>query len=178
MNKVYLLIIYGIFLSVLIVMNYYINLWKSKNEYTKDEIKDVFPHFLSFLKIIGSQYSPVPFLVLLLLSSLLGFLIPYIPHWFFYSSIILIVMFLVFPIITNSIEQSKVMAAGDMKDIAANIFAKHSDIIIIGFGTGLGSSLIFRWGSLKEISFLWFLVNIIIISIIIELTLIKSFNKK
>jgi hypothetical protein len=174
MNLIYIVIVYIVYTLVLFTANYYINLFSEKDEYTKDEIKNIFPHIIYCLDRIKSKYIFSMMLLTLTTSSLIGLSIPFISsHWIIQSAITFSLIFFTFPIIKKNFEDARVMSSANLGDNFANIFAKHSDIIMLGFGIGFGSSFMYIWANNKELSFLWFILNITIISLLLEYTLQK-----
>jgi hypothetical protein len=178
MDIIIVVIIYLVYLFLLIFINYYVNLFSSKGEYTQDELKSVFPFFKDSWDVIQSKYSLSYFFLFLILSSVIGIIIPLLTiNWFFNSSILFIVVFFTFPYIKNYFEDRMVTESDDYRDNYANIFAKHSEIVTIGFGIGLGSSLIYMWRNNIEINSIWFLINIIILTILLEITIKNALSK-
>jgi hypothetical protein len=179
MSAVHLTIIYIVFGLFLIAMDYYINLFASKDQFTKDELKSIMPHLKSMIKIIENKYSFGPFLLFYIVATCLGIGSPLLSaHWFTNSSILLVVIFFTFAFLKDYFEKSMVTASDNYLDIFANIFSKHSEVLTLGFSIGTGCSLIYVWGNNREIGFIWFLINMVIITIITEFTMRNVLKEK
>ncbi len=155
-----------LYLSVVLVGVYYFNLITLKDQYTKDDLKNVIPFFKESWKKVSSEY-PVPlFLSILVIATFFGVVIPMIfRHWVTNSSIFFVILFFTLPLIKKYLEKSQVTESKSYSDNLSNLFIRYMDIIITGFGTGLGSALIYNWRDLPEIYSPFFLINIIIISL-------------
>lgn len=178
MNIFVLILLYVVYVFFLVVVSYYVNLFTSKQEYTQEELKNVFPYFSHTWDVISSKYSTLSFFVILVLSSVLGILLPFISkNWFLNSSILFIVVFFTIPYLRNYFEDRMVTESDNYLDNYVNIFVKHSDLITLGFGIGLGSALTYVWRNNVEISTIWFLINIIIVTVLLEISLKTVFSK-
>ena len=161
-----ILLLYVAYFAVLILASYYINLCISKDQFTKEELKDVLPYINRFRVTITAKYTPFMLLVILAVSSIFGLIIPFLSdNWLLNSSIIFIVIYFTFPLAKKNFDNAKVTTGGNFSDTAINIFAGYYNVIIIGFGVGTATAIMYNWGSNKAIHFLWFLINFIIISI-------------
>jgi hypothetical protein len=179
MTLIYLVIVYAVYTALILIANYYINLFSEKEEYTREEIKNIFPHITFCIEKIGSRYSFSTMILCLAISSLIGMLFPLSSsHWFIQSAVLFTIIFFMFPIIKKNIEETRVNSSDSYSDSFANFFAKHTDIISFGFGMGFGSSFMYVWASNKELSFLWFILNIVIISIMLEFTVQKMIKEQ
>lgn len=178
MDIIVVVLIYFVYLFLLIFINYYLNLFTSKGEYTQDELKNVFPYFKDSWDTIRSKYALSSFFLFLIFSSIVGIVIPLLTiNWFFNSSILFIVVFFTFPYIKSYFEDRMVTESEDYRDNFANIFAKHSEIITIGFGIGLGSSMTYVWRNNIEVNSIWFLINFIVLSVLLEITIKNTLSK-
>ncbi|HOJ27549.1 MAG TPA: hypothetical protein PL059_00590 [Spirochaetota bacterium] len=155
-----------IFYTILIVIVYeYYKLFNSKDEYTKQELKQVVflipDHWIPLL----SKFRLYP--VYALTSLVFGILIPLLStNWFFQSSVLCILLFIILPQIRRSYEPMKVTVSDSFVDTVATALSEYYEIILFFFSTGTLSSLTYTWVTEKELSFLWFMVNAIIICII------------
>ena len=62
----------------------------SKDQYTKDELKDILPYLKRHWDNVSGNFSMVIFFIILFLLSFVGYMIPVIiPNWITNSSIIL-----------------------------------------------------------------------------------------
>ncbi len=167
MDLVYMLLIYFCFIFFLFVVNYYVNLFSSKELYTREDVSNFMPYLSESLGKMTQKYNVSGLVVALAVSSLFGVGIPLLSmHWFFNSSILFAVLFLVSPAIKESFDASKVNASDSRVDEIANLFSRYIGIIVLGFGTGTGASLMLNWANKKELGFLWFAVNIIAVIVL------------
>jgi hypothetical protein len=167
-----LVIIYVVYLLLLILGSYYVNLYISKDQFTKDEIKNILP-YLSQLwsKIINNNSAPI-LIMAFVMSALIGMALPLLSdHWFLNSSIIFLIMFFSFPVAKNNFDKIQVTTGGTISDTIINIFTRYYNVILIGFGNGTATGLMYNY---KILHFLWFLINLIALSIMVGVA-IKNF---
>ncbi len=170
-------LIYIIFILVVIVAYYYSSLIMSKEQYTRDELKGVVTFLPKFLGKISEKYSFVMFFITMILSSLIGMLPAAVSyHWFANSAILFGAVFAGLPVLKKNFEESRVTESVSYSDTAANFVLKYNESLIFGFGIGAGSMLISNWGSSREISFLWFILNLVIITVLLTMTTKKIFE--
>ena len=164
-------ILCSIYLILIVLGYYYANLFVTQDQYTKEELKNLLPYLKELWSKIGDKY-PVPvFLSVLIISTFFGIVIPmFFRHWIANSSIFFVILFFILPFVKKYLEKSQVAESENYSDTISNIFIRYMDIIIIGFGTGLGSALIYNWRDLPGIYSPFFLINIIIISIFLGYT--------
>lgn len=162
-----ILLLYVVYLALLILTSYYINLYISKDQFTKDELKDILPYLARFKVAITAKYTTFLFVIILSTSSLIGLIIPFLSNnWFLNSSIIFIITYFTFPLVKKNFDNAKVTTGGNFSDTIINIFAGYYNIIIIGFGAGTATAIMYNWGANKAIHFVWLMINFIIISIL------------
>ncbi len=161
------IILLCIFYTALIVIVYeYYKLFNAKDEYTKQELQQVVflipDHWIPLL----SKFRLYP--VYALVSLVIGILIPLLStNWFFQSSVFCIILFIILPQIRRSYEPMKVTVSDSFIDTLASAISEYYEIILFFFSIGTLSSLTYTWVTEKELSFLWFMFNVIIISAII-----------
>jgi hypothetical protein len=173
-----ILLIYIIYLTVIILGSYYVNLYLSKDQFTKDELKDIVPYLTKLWSRINNIYSMSIMMICIGAASLIGVLLPMLSqHWFLNSAIIFIVMFFTFPLAKKNFDIARITTGGSFSDTAMSIFVKYHSFILIGFGTGTATGIMYNWGVSKEINFLWFLVNLIVLTIMIGMV-IKDINSQ
>lgn len=157
------IILLCIFYASLIVIIYeYYKLFNAKDEYTKQELKQVVflipEHWIPLL----SKFRLYP--IYALVSLIFGILIPLLStNWFFQSSVFCIILFIVLPQIRHSYEPMKVTVSDSFLDTVAAALSQYYEIILFFFATGTLASMTYTWVTEKELSFLWFMFNIIII---------------
>ena len=167
-----------VYLSLLILGSYYVNLYVSKDQFTKDELKNVMPYLTQLMGKIVNNYSTSILIATLLVSSIIGIALPLLSdHWFLNSSIIFLVMFFAFPVAKKNFEKTQVTTGGTLSDTIINIFTRYYNVILIGFGNGSATGLMYNWGVYKSVHFLWFLINLIALSVLTGVA-IKNFNEE
>jgi len=161
MALLYVVIIYAVFTLFILTVCYYVNLISSKDQYTREEISNILPFVAETWQKVYSRY-PSPMLFLMLLgSSFIGLLIPFLSsHWFFNSAVFFVVLYLVAPLAKERVDSVKVSNSDEIKDDLTNLFSRFTYIIVLGFGLGTATSLMYNWAQEKELSFLWFLLNL------------------
>lgn len=167
-----LLIIYLVYLLLLILGSYYVNLYISKDQFTKEELKDILPYISQlWSKIINNHSSPI-LIAAFVLSSIMGLALPLLSdHWFLNSSIIFLVMFFTFPVAKKNFDKTRITTGGSLSDTVINIFGRYYNVILIGFGNGTATGLMYNY---KTLHFIWFLVNLIALSVMVGVA-IKNF---
>jgi hypothetical protein len=171
-----LLIMYAVYLLLLILGSYYVNLYVSKDQFTKEELKEVLPYLSQLLSKIINNYSTSIFIATLSISSIIGIALPLLSdQWLLNSSIIFLVMFFTFPIAKKNFDKTQVTTGGTTSDIVKNIFTRYYNVILIGFGNGSATGLMYNWGVNKSVHFLWFLINLIALSVMVGVS-IRNFN--
>jgi hypothetical protein len=170
-----LLLMYVVYLLLLIIGSYYVNLYLSKDQFTKEELKEVLPYLSQLLSKIINNYSTSILIATLLVSSIIGIALPLISdHWFLNSSIIFLIMFFTFPVAKKNFDKTQVTTGGTASDTVINIFSRYYNVILIGFGNGSATGLMYNWGVYKSVHFLWFLINFIALSVMVGVA-IKNF---
>ncbi len=172
-----IIILYVLYCAVMICIGYYTSLFMTKDTYTRDELKSIMPFFAQYWRSISGSHSVLLVLFVFLISSFLGVLLPLLSDgWFLNSSIIFIIIFIIFPMMQGSLERAQVTTGGDFSDTAANIFSKYYNFIVIGFGCGTATALMYNWGSRDVIHFTWFFINFVILTICIGVAVKRAYN--
>jgi hypothetical protein len=173
-----ILIMYIVYLSLLVFGSYYVDLYISKDQFTKEELKNVLPYLSKLLNKIINSYSIPLFLAILLVSSIIGIALPLLSdHWFLNSSIIFLVMFFTFPVAKKNFEKTQVTIGGNMSDTVTNIFTRYYNVILVGFGNGTATGIMYNWGVYKSVHFLWFLINLIALSVMVGVAIKNFFDQ-
>lgn len=179
MSLLFLLLVYFVYVLFLFVIHYYTDLISSKDQYTKEELSNILPAVVENWKVLSAMYTPSGMLIGLAASSIIGLLIPFISsNWFVNSSILVIVLYLVIPFIKEQIDSSMVHSSDNIADSVVNFFSKNAVIILLGFGSGTGASLMYNWAQKKDIPFLWFLVNLVAVTVLMEILLKKELKER
>ncbi len=174
MDFIYIIIVFVVYLIVLLGVNYYINLFSEKEEYTKEELKNILPYFSILMEKINSKHALPQVLLAFILSSFIAGLIPFVgSHWFIQSAILFGIILFFLPIVKSYFENQKVTSSDRISDSFINVFTGVSEIIILGFGLGYASSFMFVWVTDRELSFMWFMLNLIAFTFLLEYTIQK-----
>ncbi|MCP4136242.1 MAG: hypothetical protein GY754_35055 [bacterium] len=169
-----ILILYIIYLALIIFGSYYVNLFMTQDQYSKEELKNIKPYLSGVWKGITGNYSIATFFLLLIGSSFLGAVIPALfQYWILNSVLLFAIVFFTLPYLKKHFEQAQVSTPDNYSDTVVNIFVKYSDVLIIGFGTGLGTILMYNRAS---VHFLWFLVNVFAVTILLGIS-VKNVQK-
>jgi hypothetical protein len=167
-----IILIYIVYLILLILGSYYVNLYLTQDQFTKEELKNVIPYLIKLRDSIANNYSMTILAVILIVSSLVGIALTMVTeYWLLNSAIIFAVMFFIFPLVKKNFDKAMVTTGGNLSDTAMNMFLKYYNFILIGFGTGTASAIMYNWGAFKSIHFLWFLINIIALTILLGITI-------
>ena len=173
-----IILIYVFYLMIIVLGSYYVNLYLSKDSFTKEELKEVIPHLKNMWNKIRNNYSISILLICTGISSLVGILLAMLSqNWFLNSAILFVAMFFAFPLAKKNFDSAMITTGGTFSDTAMSIFVKYHSAILIGFGSGTATGLMYNWGVYKSINFLWFIVNIIVITILIGMC-INEMNKQ
>jgi hypothetical protein len=144
----------------------------SKNEYSRDEIQKVIPQLISIWNKISSKYTTLNMIFIISISALIGGGIPGIFHNNIINSAILpFIVFHFLPKTAVYFEQTRVTTSESITDVLEDIYVKYYLLINSSFIAGYGSTLIYNWVNLGIISFYWFIINFIIITSILVITL-------
>jgi hypothetical protein len=167
-----IILIYIVYLMLLTLGSYYVNLYLTQDQFTKEELKNVIPYLIKLRDSIANNYSMTILAVILIVSSLVGIALTMVTeYWLLNSAIIFAVMFFIFPLVKKNFDKAMVTTGGNLSDTAMNMFLKYYNFILIGFGTGTASAILYNWGAFKSIHFLWFLINIIALTILLGITI-------
>ncbi len=164
MTLIYVLSVYAVYLLIIFVIAYYARLISTKTEYTRQELTDISPLVQAVRGRMTMKYSASFVVILMLISSLMGILFSNIPHWFFQSALLTLVLFIVLPQVQKRYQDRMVIDSGEVADTVANIFAKYCEFIILGYGTGFGAGFMYYWSTSREMFFLWFALNILVVT--------------
>ena len=173
-----ILVIYVLFVLVVVLISYYADLIIKKEEYTRDDLKNIVPYFGMLWENAAQKYSLFNLISILFISSFISILLTLVSSsMILNSSILFLVVYFVLPVISGNLEKSRVTDGGSFYDLIANIVMKYHDLIIIGFGFGTGSALLYSWGGLRQIHFIWFLLNVVIVIVLTEIKLRQSIQQ-
>ncbi len=162
--------VYAIYLVIILIAAHYLGIFTAKTEYTRKELTDMKPLVDTIRGKMTMKYSISLVIIVVLVTSLSGILLAQIPHWLFQSALVTAALFLVLPPVRKYFLDRMVVSSEEMGDTAANIFVKYCRFIILGYGTGYGSGLMFYWNENREMYFLWFALNIGVATVLMVLT--------
>lgn len=150
-----------IYTSLIVIVYEYYKLFNSKDEYTKQELKQVLFFIPNRWIPLVSKFRLYP--IYALVSLIIGILIPLLStNWFFQSSVFCILFFIILPQIHRTYEPMKVTVSDSFIDTVAAAISEYYEIILFFFSTGTLSSLTYAWVTEKNLSFFWFMLNAII----------------
>jgi len=161
-----------VYLFCSVIISYYYNLLISKNEYSRDELQKLIPQLINIWNKVSVKYAAINMIFIVLISALIGGGIPGIfTNSLINSAIIPFLVFYFLPKVAIYFEETRVTTSESFTDILEDIYVKYYLLINSGFIAGYGSTLIFNWVNLGIISFYWFIINFIIITAILVLSL-------
>ncbi|MDM7988256.1 MAG: hypothetical protein QUS13_13080 [Smithella sp.] len=171
-------LLFAVYLILVILTSYYVNLYLTKDQFTKDELKNVMPYLKESWVKISRTYAMPMLAAIFLVSSIIGIILPMLSqHWFLNSAILFLVMFFTFPLAKKNVHKAGVTTGGDFSDTVMSIFAQYDNIILSGFGGGTATGLMYNWGAYNAVHFLWFLVNFIALSIMVGIVIRNAINR-
>lgn len=173
-----ILIIYFLFSGFLFIVNYYVQLIKSKESYTRNEIINPLPIFNILVQNIADKYPFIQFIGTIAIFSLIGIIIPFgIDHWITRSAFLPVLFFIIFPFLVKYFEDRQVSEYANYSDLIQNLFIKFNEIVFYSYSCGTAATIIYKWGAERELSSIFFLSNIVVISILISISTQKNINK-
>ena len=164
MSFLYFVMLYFFYFFTVLLIHYYATLLNSKNEYTRDELLNIFPPVMALAGKILNSFSTGMVIAIIMASSLVGIIITLVTHWLFQSAIPLALAFLLFPVLARYFDERKVTTSENYRDMIANVFAAKYDLLTLGLGLGLGTGCMFWWAMGEGVSFLWLVLNLIVIT--------------
>lgn len=172
------ILLYAVYCAAVICGGFYIHLFTSQEHYTRDELTSIVPFLFRYWTRLSASHSSFLVLVVFFACSFAGMLLPMVSDgWFLNSSILFIVMFFVLPLLKKNFDKALVTTGGDFSDTAANMFSKYQQFIVIGFGCGTGTALMYNWGARDIINFPWFILNFIILTGCLGITVAKAYTQ-
>lgn len=167
-----ILITFIIFSIFCLIFTYYFNLFVSKSVYTRSELSNILPQLGSMINTIYYKYSIFYLAGFYVISGLIGIsLLSLFENWIINSALIPLILFYSAPRLAVYFEQTRVTISENYKDIAEALYTKYYNYILTGFSAGYASKLIENCFNNNFISFIWFIINFIIITIIMILAL-------
>jgi hypothetical protein len=172
---IFIFLCYG---ALMVIVTYYVNLYLAKDQYSKGELKNISPFLLQLWNVFLNKYSFVQLIFVMLGTAFVGTIIPLLSGgWIVNSALIFVAVYFAVPFIRQSFEKTQVMASEEYSDNVVNLFVKYSDVGVFSFGAGYGSALIYSWATIDSIYFLWFFINIVIVSTLMTVLLKKMIKE-
>ncbi len=165
-----ILVIYILFTLLIIIGSYYADLFASKDEYTKEDFKMILPSIMTMARRIQGGYTVTVFIV----TSVIGMAVPLLSaNIVVNSSLLFLVVYLLLPLVKKQLDKAKVINTESYSEKFLNNLMSISDVLIIAFGFGTGTGLIYSWSVLNTIPFLWFLLHLSIIILLLGIKVRK-----
>jgi len=166
-----ILITFIIFTIICLILTYYFNLFITQSVYTRSELSNILPQLGNMINTVYYRYSFLYLSGFYLLSCFAGILILSIfENWIINSALFPFILFTSAPRLAVYFEQTRVTISENYKDIAEALYSKYYNYIVSGFSAGYASKLIDNWINTEYISFYWFIINFIIITVITVLS--------
>lgn len=156
------LLIYSI---ILMLLTYYFNLFVSKTEYTREDFRNILPQLGQMFEKIYRNYSITGVLFVYLISGVSGIVFPYLfQNYLMNSALVPVILYFTGPRLAIYFEQTRVTISDNINDRFQIIYLRYHNYIITGFNAGFVSGIIYNWINLGVISFLWLVINLVIIT--------------
>ena len=171
-----ILLIYIIYIVATLTISYYINIFMDKEQISRTELKEILPYYKELWGKLLLDGSLSINAIIISLSSLFGAIQIYLFDNIIFGSFALIVaIYFAIPFLEKySPTQNEIEQTNDniLTTIIENIYE-----IIIGYGFGISTLLIYKWALLGNISFWMLIINLIITTSIVVLSIIKKIKK-
>lgn len=172
------IIVLTLLLSMIILsLRYYLDLFESKDNYTKSELTDILPYIQAVSGNILKKYS-IPVLSLTtIVTFIISFYIPRLSDNYFTNSVIIYTAFFFgLPAISKFLQNQSTETDSSIKLIIYNYLISNHKLISFIFGLGTLTSFTFNRITYHNINFIYFIVNLTIAVILLEISL-KSLNR-
>lgn len=170
-----IIIIEIVYLLAMVGILYYYNLIKSKENYTKEELKSIIPFFRFFLDKLKSSFTIPMFIFIFVITSFIGVLILFlIDSWVVNSALIPLVLFFVLPYIKSHYEKTQVSISDSYSDTVVVLIIRYYPIVLLAFCSSVAAALLYNWAEYRVIHFLWMIPNFIIVSMLTVITMKKA----
>lgn len=166
-----------LYLISLLAIRYYIDLFKSKENYTKSELTDILPYVKAVSGNIFKKYNFIGFIGSAFIGSLPAyFLTKGINHWFTNSAIIFAILFAIIGFSAKYFENNENRESGSLLNSVLEFIFAHRKVIL--FFYGLISTTVFTFNRISShsILFIFFIINIAVSIVLMEI-LLKSLNE-
>ncbi len=179
MYYISLTLIFLFYTFITLVINYYISLFKSKDLFTKEELKNVKPYFFEKWSELKKIYSPFSFLTSFFIFSLIGIMFPKISENKVINSIIpFAFLYYLLPFLEKIVQKQVLPNEKGIQKTAKDFFLKNYPVFIFAFGLGSFTSISINWMINPTIySFLLFSANFLGTIILLQYSFNFVMNK-
>lgn len=161
-----ILLVFLIYCFLVTIGSYYVNLYVTQDQFTKQDLKNIMPYLSQLGQRIIREYSPLSFALVVCIAAFVGIAVTMVTdHWFLNSCILYLILYFTVPLMRQQAEKATVTTAAGWGDTAANLIVRYGNIAVLGFGFGNATGLMYNWDVHHSVHFLWFLVNIIVLTI-------------
>ena len=168
----HVIISFIIYTIIVFILTYYFNLFASKTEYTRSEFSNIVPQLGNMISKIYGNYSMLGLITIMLISGIVGIIIPALfTSSLINSSLLCVILYFVSPKLAVYFEQTRVTISDNFTDNLQIIFARYYHYILTGFNSGYSARLMYNWAEADIIPFYWLLINILIITLLSVLIL-------
>lgn len=147
---------------------YYVQIFTSKENYTREELTSLAPYFSQLRHHLRKKFNPMSLIVFAITASLIGLALPFVRFHAITNSVLLFGVFsLILPIFQNHFNSSRVSVSEDITDSAAALFFRYSTVALLFFGIANAVGFTLSWTRHHQVSFLWLLVNLAIFAFLL-----------
>ncbi len=165
--NLHVIISFFIYTIIVFILTYYFNLFSSQTEYTRNEFSNILPQLGNMIGKIYANYSILGLAGMMLLSGILGILIPAIfTSGIINSCLLCVLLYVISPKLAVYFDQTRVTISDNFIDKLQIIFSRYYHYILIGFNSGYAARLIYNWTEAGIISFYWLIINILVITLL------------
>lgn len=177
MRLIGILITYVVILVIVITVRFYLDLYNSKDTFTKDELTEIKPFFSSIWGITIEKYSIFSFFLILIATFIVGVLLTTaIDHWFFKSVIFFALFYYGLPLGVKFLNSAYDNESEGIKSRIIGFFVKYYKVVIFSFGLSVTTGFTYSRIFYNSINFIFFFVNFIAALILLEYSL-KMLNE-
>ncbi len=162
-----------------LALHYYITLFMTKDEFTKDEFKNLTPYFKGVAAVATQNFQISWLLLILVFSGLLGVVLPvFFVNSFFNSIFPFLLVYFAFPFLARFLAERQVTDSDSPSDYAANIFIKYHSVFSFGFGLGVLTGFSYNWVHQLTTGFLFFAFNFAAAIVLLQFALTIVLQEK
>ena len=171
-----IILIYVLYLISALVLAYYIDLFNKNEQLSKNDLKQLLFYYKELWDKFNSNQSLVLNLSVIGLSSLFGMIQIYIFDNFLLGSFIpIIAIYFATPYIEKSLGEK--FNTEENSGSIISIISGNLNEILIGYGIGMSTIMIYQWGVLGDNSFFGLILYLVAITFVVIMTIIKKIGK-